>query len=261
VTSRVDRDGASAALAAREALGVGVDGPLPDILLAIEDAGQVPVTILRLPEGIAGAYGRKEDHSFIFVSCQENVVRQRFTLAHEFGHHVLQHRGSFDRVENLSARAASPAEVQANYFAAEFLAPRQAVSNWVQAHDEDPTALKSVVKLAHYFRVSAAVALYRLDASRFLKPGDKRRLEEAIAGRLHLEVERRLALPDNPDSLCSVDFFPRIPRAMYLNSAAVFENGLLPIGRIAELVGREPSELEEEFRAMGLVPPESEPDY
>ena len=168
MTSGDEGVGASAALAAREALGIGVDGPVPDLLMAVEETGRVPVTVLSLPDGIAGAYGRKHDQAFIFISSKERVVRQRFTLAHEFGHHRLQHRGSFDHVDDLTSQAGSPAEVQANYFAAEFLAPRRAVTNWIEANDEDPRRLEAVVKLAHYFRVSASVALYRLSRIRYL---------------------------------------------------------------------------------------------
>ena len=40
-----------------------------------------------------------------------------------------------------------------------------------------------------------------------------------------------------------------------------FENGLLSVERIAELVGQPAGALEAEFTAMGIVPPEDEPDY
>ncbi|MGO8685193.1 MAG: ImmA/IrrE family metallo-endopeptidase [Thermoleophilia bacterium] len=251
----------SAALAAREALGVGGDGPIPDILMLIEDAGRVPVTILRLPGGIAGAYGRKQDHPFIFVNSEESLVRRRFTLAHEFGHHVLRHRGSFDTVDDLTVGASSPAEVQANYFAAAFLAPTRAVFSWVQVHEADPRDLGTVVKLAHYFHVSASAALYRLDSAGLLRQGDKQRLTEALNQGEHTALRRRLALPDDHDSLSEIDAYSRVPRAMYLNAAAVYENGLLAVDRIAELVGKDAAELEKEFAAMGLTPPADEPDY
>jgi Zn-dependent peptidase ImmA (M78 family) len=261
VTSDDARYGSAAALAARERLGVGVDGPLPDILVAVEGTGQIPVAILPLADDVAGAYGRKQEHPFIFVNSAHCTVRQRFTLAHEFAHHELRHRGSFDRVADLAAGAGSPAEVQANYFAAEFLAPKNAVANWVEARDDDPAVLTTVVTLSHAFRVSASVALYRLARCRFLGPAAVRRLEDAISRGEHTTLERRLALRESPDTMSQIVSYPRIPQMMLLNAAAVYENGLLSLVRLAELTGRSARDLETEFTQMGLLPPNEEPDY
>ena len=261
MTSDDERHGSAAALAARERLGVGVDGPIPDILAVVEGTGRIPVTILPLASEVAGAYGRKQDHAFIFVNSAHSTVRQRFTLAHEFGHHALRHRGSFDRVADLAAGAGSPAEVQANHFAAEFLAPKNAVTNWIEARDDDPAALTTVLKLSHAFRVSASVALYRLSRCRFLGPAAVHRLEEAISRGEHTSLERRLALRESPDTMSLIVSYPRIPQSMFLNAAAVYENGLLPLERLAELTGRSAGDLEIEFTQMGFQPPDEEPDY
>src|SRR4051794_4635670 len=48
--------GAARARDARDELGLGQDGPLEDILTAVEELGGAHVVVLDLPEDVAGAY-------------------------------------------------------------------------------------------------------------------------------------------------------------------------------------------------------------
>ena len=128
--------GAKRAREARAALGLGPEDPFACVLTAIEEAG-VPVVVAALPGKVAGCCLKAGDRSLLFVNGHEYVGRQRFTLAHEYGHHVLGHEGmppdSTDTVVALFAR--SSIEVQANAFAAEFLAPAAGVATLRGAAD------------------------------------------------------------------------------------------------------------------------------
>ena len=79
-------------------------------VLAEEGIG-IPVSLIPLPAGVAGAYGRREEHPFIFVSSNDAPVRRRFTLAHELGHHALGHAGMIDRQEDIYGGSGSPREI------------------------------------------------------------------------------------------------------------------------------------------------------
>src|SRR6266849_50373 len=80
------------------------------------------------------------------------TVRARFTLAHEYGHHVLQHGLSIDKVINISGKQ-PPKEVEANFFAAEFLLPLEALDAWLRERDYPDANLNGVVELARAFWV------------------------------------------------------------------------------------------------------------
>ena len=76
------------------------------------------VVLARLPEGgPAGASTRERDAQFILVNSRAPVVRRRFTLAHEYGHHCLGHGAAYD--ERIWWGASDPREAAANGFAGE----------------------------------------------------------------------------------------------------------------------------------------------
>jgi Zn-dependent peptidase ImmA (M78 family) len=121
----------------REELGLGLDGPVPDLLVLAERDLGVPVIIPeRLPHDLAGAYLPRDGEPVIFLSGADPPARMRFTLAHELGHHAF-----FDhRQADTHAGLVSPGhwiEVRANAFAAELLMPAPAVAGYTGAHGPD----------------------------------------------------------------------------------------------------------------------------
>ena len=71
-----------------------------------------------------GAYTRSEDSGGILLNSQHPVTTQRFTAAHEYGHHMLGHEASADQEEQMF-RSQKLLEVEAQAFAGEFLMPLQ----------------------------------------------------------------------------------------------------------------------------------------
>lgn len=124
--------------------------------------------------------------------------RARFTLAHEFGHVVLNHKRI--RHRNISNRITERVntqtridEAEANRFAGALLIPRHLV--------EAPTAISSL-QLAHEFQVSepaAAVRLQELQRMWRRERGLKRELPEPVR-QLLLEAQNRgLEVKSLPD--------------------------------------------------------------
>lgn len=79
----------------------------------------------------------------VFHAAQRNSPRARFTLAHEFGHIILEHKGEY-RARNAATatvlhqeKAYADAEHQANLFAAAFLIP-----NTVENSQLSPSGLQ-----------------------------------------------------------------------------------------------------------------------
>lgn len=259
--------GQAAARDARVRLGLGLEAPLSDAVVVAEDLGGVPVTVLELPSGLAGLQGRKYDRSFIFVNGVEPPARQRFTLAHEFGHVDLGHAGSVDYVRDVfddggGGRARSPAEVQADGFAAEFLVPLAGVRRWLEAVGEPPDDFETVVRLADYFHVSAEVALYRLQAARRLRRGKVEPLKAQIVEGRHAGLARRLGLGEFEDTLARAHGrLPRFPRATLTHAAQAYERGLLGVEQVARLLEVGPDVIEAEFARRGVRAGSHEPDY
>lgn len=84
--------------------------------------------------------------------------RQRFTVAHELGHHVMGHGPAFrDTSRSFFSTVHDPKEVSANRFAAELLMPIRVVRRLVL--DEGRT---DIAELAQRFEVSEAAMRYRL---------------------------------------------------------------------------------------------------
>jgi len=255
--------GYAAARRARVRLGLGLEAPLVDIVEVIEDLAGIPVTVLELPDGIAGLQGSKQGRGFVFLNGTQWVPRQRFTLAHEFGHIEMGHGGSIDYEDDaLGSSRRPPREVQADGFAAEFLSPLDGVGTWLNLVGNPALSLETVVRLAHHFHVSAQTALYRLQAVWRLTKSKYQPLDDAIDRGEHLPIVARLGLGSCDDTLDRArGSLPRMPRATLTHAANAYERGLLSLEQIAQLLQVDASRVRVHLEARGVTAPDAELDY
>ncbi|MBB5411034.1 Zn-dependent peptidase ImmA (M78 family)/predicted secreted protein [Paraburkholderia sp. HC6.4b] len=85
-------------------------------------AHQLGITVAFKPlKGLLGAY-LKEEEPGMLISTLRPQSMQRFTGAHELGHHCLRHASNLDSEASL-LHPDDPIEKQANHFASAFLLP------------------------------------------------------------------------------------------------------------------------------------------
>ena len=252
------REALDAADDARLKLRLGTEGPLPDALLVVEELAGVPVAILDLREGLAGAYGRRRGQPFIFLNGNDPVVRQRFTLAHELGHHWLGHRPVIDTSETVSGRTNDLDEIQANYFAGAFLLPRAAIDHWAVRSGVDRFDLEKLVRLAATFSASAQMARVRLEICGRLSAAEKARLDEALGQGQHRGLAALIGVDaDGPaDQIAEVKRtgeLPRLPKLMYEYGMRGLSRGLVDPDRLADALGRERGWVDQQIEELGLA--------
>jgi Zn-dependent peptidase ImmA (M78 family) len=183
-----------AAATARRDLGLGDESPLPDILALLEASGLRAFGHPLGHDGIDGAYEVVRDQPFILFNVEKPPQRIRFTLAHEYGHHVLGHGAK--PPEHVMANATSPVERAANAFAAAFLMPAPGVRRWFEAHGEPAPDLGTVTRAAAAFGVSAVAMRYRLEALKILRRGAAlSRLDAELKDGAHTRLVRDAAIP------------------------------------------------------------------
>jgi transcriptional regulator with XRE-family HTH domain len=108
----------------RGRLQLGME-PIADLVSVVEEAG-LRVVGADLPEDdIEGAFLTMPecDASVALINRSKPALRQRFTLAHEYGH-LLLHRSKGFIVDQAVFQMTSPEERQANAFAAALLMPQ-----------------------------------------------------------------------------------------------------------------------------------------
>jgi len=146
-----------------------------------EDA--LPVDVVRLAtlegvevdrtdfgEDVSGVLVKDGERAVIGVNGRDAPTRQRFTIAHELGHHLLHaNRDLFVdrnyivhfRDEN-SSTGFDPLEVEANQFAAELLMPADRVRDLFNKHPFDIDDESALRRLAKTFGVSPTAMAVRL---------------------------------------------------------------------------------------------------
>lgn len=147
----------------------GVNDP-PTPLERITQSLGIAVHYLPLDDELSGMAFIKDSKRIIVLNAGHHPNRQRFTLAHELGHHLLHAdylaKGvHVDKVilrrNVLSQQGADPKEIAANAFAAELLMPEEMVKSHMGAgldfNDDDV-----VDRIARKFKVSTAALNYRL---------------------------------------------------------------------------------------------------
>jgi hypothetical protein len=191
--------GAKRAREARAALGLDPEAPLPCLLSLVER--RCPVIVAALPDGIAGACS----DGLLWVNGAEFVARQRFTLAHEFGHAWIGHaaRLAVDTDETLTYTT-DPLEIEANAFAAELLVPKAGLRERVAG---EPT-LEDVVRIAVEYGVSTPMLLVRLKQNKLGSQERLERLQREVDAGEHSVVFDWLALAPHEDRLARVGRLP-----------------------------------------------------
>ena len=99
----------------------------------------------------------------IIVAASDSFVRKRFSIAHEFGHFVLQHQKREGKQRMVSYRDSVSKmgfdieEIEANFFAANLLMPTDEVMKLYHCG-------YSSGEMAEYFNVSMSAMLNRIGA-------------------------------------------------------------------------------------------------
>jgi len=196
------QQGQRVAIDERQRLGLGV-APIGDLSDLLETQG-VRTGAVALPDNISGLTIIDGTIGvFVVINARHAAIRRRFSLAHEYGHVLLDRdrSGAISRAENRSDLL----EVRANAFAAEFLLPAEGVEQFVVAFGkggasrsqvavfdetevvqvEQRTApgsqdiqLYDLVLLGHHFGASRISALYRLKNLRLIDEREFRRLKD-----------------------------------------------------------------------------------
>lgn len=111
-----------------------LSAPMPVKEIAVAEGCQLKSTILE--DDLSGMAFIKDGQKFIVYNASHHPNRQRFTIAHELGHHLMDasmlknsvhvDRGVLRR-DNVSAGGTEPKEIAANAFAACLLMPEALV--------------------------------------------------------------------------------------------------------------------------------------
>ena len=148
------------ARAAREAMELDSETPVPNICRLLEESG---VKILLLDKKRKSFYGfsvgREDGGPAVVVNVWDRISVERwiFTAAHELGH-LLLHPREFDRE---ATDLPEETERQADRFASEFLMPEPAFRTEWNATLGFPL-VERVLTVKRIFRVSYQTVLYRL---------------------------------------------------------------------------------------------------
>ncbi len=137
-----------------------------------EAAEKLGYRVIRYPIGSDSFLGLaliKDTERIIFSNSSLILSREIFTVAHEIGHqklHLSEHGLTLIKDDDFDNR--NVYEIEANYFAACLLMPREKVANFIrfELNDKDPSKLNGldIARIQTAFNVSYDMVLIRLRA-------------------------------------------------------------------------------------------------
>ena len=143
-----------------------VEEPPVDLRAVIEylsESRSITIELLpySLPDKVSGAHARKGRKHIITYNKNHHPRRQRFTIAHELGHLLLEHLDVQSKEEDLVS--GNPKETAANTFAAELLAPSEFLKK------DFEKGVRDVKALAARYQVSEEMMWWRIMDARMYR--------------------------------------------------------------------------------------------
>jgi len=147
-------------------------------LISVYETMNIPV-LFRPLENMWGGAVSTQNTDGVLIHAKLPRELQRFTLAHELGHILLDHENKFDDERSLLERTVdkddtSTEEVAANRFASELLAPRELIrqnaerQGWTKDQLDDP---ENIYQLSLRLGISFQAACWALVEQDLLKHG------------------------------------------------------------------------------------------
>lgn len=160
----------------------GVQGPpIPVRDIAVAEGLHILESSIR--GDVSGALVRNRGVAAIAVNVSHHLNRQRFTIGHELAHYFLGHEGEqehFDwqftvlRRDEKSSEATDTREIEANFFAANLLMPkeflRKDVDQLARFNGEADLVDRDIKSLARRYGVSPLAMTYRLVSLGLIDP-------------------------------------------------------------------------------------------
>jgi Zn-dependent peptidase ImmA (M78 family) len=159
-----------------------VQGP-PVPVRSIATSEGLHVVESTLSGDVSGALVRSNGVSVIAVNERHHPNRRRFTIGHELAHHFLSHgaeREHLDwqftvlRRDGVSSEATDTHEIEANFFAASLLMPkdflRSDVTRRARFNGEAALSQDDIRSLASRYEVSQLAMSYRLVSLGLIDP-------------------------------------------------------------------------------------------
>ena len=230
----------------RRELGLG-DGPVARFPELLEERFQLDVDLSPLPEAVDGLCVSVGARALILVGSGKPSSRQRFTLAHELAHYLVDDLDPL-YVDERGVRTRSVAEMRANAFAAHLLMPEPGVRAAIEGTADDA---ERAVRVALAFGTSVSAAAYQLGNLGLLPEAVRDRLVDAGAKPLLM----RYALPSDWQQDESGRGRVRPPARLYARATLAFRRGLIGLEPIVDLL-RHPDrdQLRQELDDAGLTP-------
>jgi len=237
---------------ARNRLGLE-DGPLDLLENKLENSGVIWTT-WSLPEGVSGLSLRCNERPFIIVESGEHAQRQRFSLAHELAHilvdaaeHAVLTR-SYAGNGKWGYSFSENKERRANHFAGVFLMPESSIRAFARGR----FTLKSlgadeIMRLATHFKVSYQAAALALAHLGFLPWARYREMKD------YQQVSGGTPLVTGPQPEFFLKWAAELqatPRILRLVVEAL-EKDLVTYSRACELVMADPETLDSFLIAYG----------
>jgi Zn-dependent peptidase ImmA (M78 family) len=226
-------EGENAALALRQRLSLGHDA------VDLEDvAARRGALVFRKDFGIDapdGMYVFDGKDAIVVVNASKLAQRQRFTLAHELGHHELHRvRGPMQLVDVDVTSSEGPGgvkdpdEVAANAFAAHLLLPRTAIEQTIGTRRNRQVTVDDLVDLVRRHRVSWEMACWRLFNEGFVRRAER----EALLATPRTATLARRGIDDRHYALTA----PAVPAAFALDAAQLWARWHITDERLAQIL-------------------------
>jgi Zn-dependent peptidase ImmA (M78 family) len=229
-------DGPKLAEAAR---GLMPDDFRNDMPTAIEAAFGIHVAAESLGTGFDGLSWRTEDCRLILINTDVAWSRQRFTLAHELGHHLA---GDVDTIglvtdKNVMSTNHRIPEMRANAFAATLLMPEQEI----REQAKDGVTSWSFSKLVGNYMVSSDALAWRLKSLNLVTEADR----YAFSRKSAAEAAHEGGWADRYLQLVKHQSRERLPEALVLRSLRAFVDGEISAQWPAKVLDCDPGLLHE----------------
>jgi len=238
-----------AAAAFRSQHGLGT-APVRDLRGIVEDFPGVDLAVLKMPSWIDGMTVKDPDTgvALLAVSTSDVPERQRFTIAHELGHLVLE-----ELSQGVPDHTRSPMEMRMDGFARHFLIPEEGLVQALRSRGRTRLRLEveDLSEVVREFGVSPMTACIQLLSIRWITSETKNAWASWTAPRLATRFG--WANEREADVLAARTEQPF--RRIVANATEAYLSGRLPLAAVARARGTDDIDgLEREFQEAGLYP-------